>query len=163
VIVWQGLQDVRAHSGKHLGTSEWTRVTQDEITAFGHATGDHHWIHLDPERARQGPFGKTIHMGYGTVAALVPHLAKIYRYENIPLVLNYGIEKLRLPAPVPVDSCIRLDVTVLDVAEVSHGGLQVTFHAVMECDEADRPVLIGDLLWRYYPVAALSDPASVEK
>jgi acyl dehydratase len=156
VIVWRGLDDVRAHAGKHLGTSEWTLVTQKDITAFGEATGDLHWIHLDAERAERGPFGKTIHMGYGTVSAIIPHIAQIYRYENIPLVLNYGIEHLRLPAPVPVESHIRLDVTVKEVTEIAHGGLQVTFASVMECDEAERPALVADLLWRYYPVAVLS-------
>jgi acyl dehydratase len=134
--------------GLELGPSEWKSVEQERIDAFAAATEDHQWIHVDPERAAAGPFGTTIAHGYLTLALLVP-----FAYELLPveggMAINYGLDRVRFPAPLPVGSRVRARMRVDDVAEVE-GGVQVKLAATVEREEGDKPVCAAELLFRYY-------------
>lgn len=134
--------------GLELGPSAWKSVEQERIDAFAAATEDHQWIHVDPERAAAGPFGTTIAHGYLTLALLVP-----FAYELLPveggMAINYGLDRVRFPAPLPVDSRVRARMRVDDVAEVE-GGVQVKLAATVEREGGDKPVCAAELLFRYY-------------
>src|SRR5260370_9790721 len=111
--------------GTHLGYSEWVEITQARIDAFADATGDFQWIHVDPEQAKQGPFGTTIAHGYLTLSITNLFLAKLLRVPSATMGVNYGANKVRFPAPVPVGSRVRMGAEIIDVTEVP-GGVQVT-------------------------------------
>ncbi len=134
--------------GLELGPSEWKEIAQQRIDAFAEATEDHQWIHVDPERAAAGPFGTTIGHGYLTLSLLVP-----FAYELLPveggMALNYGLDRVRFPAPVPVGSRVRARFRVEDVTEVE-GGVQVKLAATVEREGHDKPVCVAELLFRYY-------------
>jgi acyl dehydratase len=135
--------------GLELGPSGWKSVEQERIDAFAAATEDHQWIHVDPGRAAAGPFGTTIAHGYLTLALLVP-----FAYELLPveggMAINYGLDRVRFPAPLPVGSRVRARLRVDDVAEVE-GGVQVKLAATVEREGGgDKPVCAAELLFRYY-------------
>ncbi|HEY5018984.1 MAG TPA: MaoC family dehydratase [Streptosporangiaceae bacterium] len=115
------LADFAAAAGEHLGDSDWHEVTQAQVSAFADATGDHQWIHVDPQRAASGPFGKTIAHGYLTLAMLPVLVSEIYRIENLTMAVNYGLDRLRFPSPVPTGSRIRAGATLREVKETSLG------------------------------------------
>jgi acyl dehydratase len=127
--------------GDIYGPSSWVEVTQERIDRFADATGDHQWIHVDPERAKAGPFGSTIAHGYLTLS-LIP----IANYEVVPSVgtmgINYGANRVRFPAPVPVGSRVRTTFAVVAVEEFEWGR-QVTMTATVECDGGDKPVCVA--------------------
>ena len=136
--------------GTELGTSEWYEVTQEHVNLFADATGDHQWIHVDPERAtRESPFGGPIAHGYLTLSLLVPLFGSVLRVTDTVMGVNYGLNKVRFPAPVPVGSKVRARVTLQDVAEVA-GGLQNTFAVTIEREGGDKPVCIAEPIFRYY-------------
>jgi acyl dehydratase len=128
----------------HLGPSSWIDVSQDRIDAFAAATDDPQWIHVDPERAAAGPFGTTIAHGYLTLSLCVPML-----YELLPAtgatVVNYGVNRVRFPAPVPSGGRIRGRITVKSV-ESAHGGQRATVEAVVECEGVEKPVCVAELV-----------------
>jgi acyl dehydratase len=134
--------------GEVYGPSSWIDVPQEKITGFAEATGDHQWIHVDPERAKDGPFGTTIAHGYLTLSLL-----PVASYEVIPrqggMGINYGLNKVRFPAPVPVGSKVRARVTLKDVEEVA-GGLQNTLAVTVEREGGDKPVCIAEWVTRAY-------------
>jgi acyl dehydratase len=134
--------------GDTFGPSSWVDVPQEKIDAFAEATGDHQWIHVDPERAKEGPFGATIAHGYLTLS-LLPAAS----YEVIPrqgrLGINYGLNKVRFPAPVPVGSRLRASFEVLQVDEIQ-GGVQVTMKATVEREGGDKPVCVAEVVFRHY-------------
>ena len=135
--------------GDEFGPSSWIVVDQARITAFADATGDHQWIHVDPERAAQGPFGQTIGHGYLTLS-LVPAMS----YEVLPrqdggMGINYGLNKVRFPAPVPVGSRLRASFEVLQVDELE-GGRQVTMKATVEREGGEKPVCVAEVVFRHY-------------
>jgi acyl dehydratase len=135
--------------GTQLGTSDWVEVTQDRINTFAEATDDHQWIHVDVERAAaESPFGGPIGHGYLTLALLIPMWAQVLVVTDVTMALNYGLNKVRFPAPVPVGARIRLTATLDDVTEVS-GGLQITAGAVIERAGADKPVCIAEPVFRF--------------
>jgi len=135
--------------GQHLGYSDWLTITQARVDAFADATDDHQWIHVDPERAKTGPFGGAIAHGYLTLS-LIPHLlASVVTVENIAFGVNYGANRMRFPSPVPVGSDLRLGVTVGQVEEVG-GGVQVVLEAVIEVRDAEKPSLVAEIVYRYY-------------
>jgi acyl dehydratase len=143
VYVLRGLDDLRKTVGQHLGYSDWVEVTQDQVDAFADATGDHQWIHVNPERAAKGPFAGTIAHGFLTLS-LIPRLtAQIYRVEGITHGLNYGLNKVRFPSVVPTGSSLRAGAEVVSAVEVP-GGLQSTVKVVIEREGGDKPVCVAE-------------------
>jgi acyl dehydratase len=134
--------------GTQLGPSDWTTVTQDRINAFADATGDHQWIHVDAERAKEGPFGATIAHGYLTMSLASQFMAQLVHVSNISMGINYGVDKVRFPAPVPVDSKLRGRGEIVDAKEVP-GGVQATIRITIEREGADKPAAIVDAIARY--------------
>ena len=134
--------------GTEFGPSSWIEVPQEKIDAFADVTGDHQWIHVDPEKAKEGPFGTTIGHGYLTLSLL-----PVASYEVIPrqggMSINYGLNKVRFPAPVPVDSRLHATFEVIDVDEQDWGG-QATMRAMVEREGGDKPVCVAEIVFRYY-------------
>ncbi len=136
--------------GQELGTSDWYEVTQDAVNLFAEATGDHQWIHVDVERAKkESPFGGPIAHGYMTLSLLVPLVSQTYTITDAKMGVNYGLNKVRFPAPVPVGSKVRARVTLKDVEEVA-GGLQNTCSVTIEREGGDKPVCIAEWVTRQY-------------
>jgi len=135
--------------GRDLGTSTWLPVTQPDVNDFARATRDEQWIHTDPERARTGPFGGTIAHGYLTVALLSPLFTSLLQVEQCSMIVNYGIDRLRFPSAVPVGDQVRLGAVISDVLEVPNG-VQLVADAVMSRAGGDKPVLVAQVLYRYF-------------
>ena len=149
--VLDGLDAVREAVGTDLGTSDWLTVDQDRVDLFAEATGDDQWIHVDPERAaRESPFGTTIAHGYLTLALTNYLLPRIVEVRGISMGVNYGTNKVRFPAPVPVGSRVRGRAELTDVTEVS-GGVQTTMTVTVEIENGDKPACIVEALSRFYP------------
>lgn len=138
---FEGAAGLAEAVGTHLGYSDWHIVTQEQIDAFAHATGDHQWIHVDPVRASKGPFGTTVAHGYLTLS-LVPLLIwQVYEVRGVEMGVNYGAEKLRFPAPVPVDSRVRAGVDLLSVVPMGSGH-KVNALVTVERAGGDKPVCV---------------------
>jgi acyl dehydratase len=135
--------------GQELGSSEWQPVTQERVNLFADATDDHQWIHVDPERAKAGPFGTAIAHGYLTLSLAPVLLNKILRVDNMKFGVNYGCNKVRFPSPVPVGAELRMTASVAGVEEVG-GGVQVTYDLVMEVKDAPKPACVAQVVYRYY-------------
>jgi acyl dehydratase len=141
--VFRTLEDVTAAVGEELGTSEWLEIDQARIDAFADATGDHQWIHVDVDRAKDGPFGGTIAHGYLTLS-LVPFLgSQVFRIDTPGARLNYGANKVRFPSPVPTGSRIRSRVTLTEATE-GPAGTQLVFRHVVEVDGAEKPACVAE-------------------
>ena len=137
--------------GQELGTSDWIEITQDRVNLFADATGDHQWIHVDVERAhRESPFGGPIAHGYLTLSLLIPMWSQVLVVTDVAMAVNYGLNKVRFPAPVPVGSKVRLTATLTAVEQVGGGGHQVTASATIEREGDDKPVCIAELVARFY-------------
>ena len=143
--------DLKSAVGQHLGYSEWLEITQDRINTFADATGDHQWIHVDPERAKKGPFGACIAHGYLTMSLVNMFLPQIVVVKGISMGVNYGADKLRFPAPVPVGSRIRGGGELLKAEDVKGGGVQTTVRVTVEIEGSDRPACVIDTISRFYP------------
>jgi len=144
-----GLDELRTLVGQHLGYSDLLEITQDRVNQFAEATGDFQWIHVDVEKAKQGPFGGPIAHGYLTLS-LGPMLGdQVWTVSGVSMGVNYGIDTLRLPAPVPVGASLRLGVKVLDVTEID-GGAQAKMEYTFEVDGATKPSCVADVLFRLY-------------
>ena len=135
--------------GLELGPSEWQEVRQERIDAFADATGDHQWIHVDPERAAAGPFGGTIAHGFLTLSMLPQATFELMHVEDARTAINYGLNKVRFPAPVPVGSRIRTTFRLVDVSEIE-GGVQVVTAATVEREGSEKPVCVAETVSRYY-------------
>jgi acyl dehydratase len=146
----KGTDEFKARLGDHLGYSDWHEITQERVNQFADATGDHQWIHVDPERAKTGPFGKTIAHGYLTMSLIPGVLHEVWKVDGMKMGLNYGINKLRFPSPVPVGSKVRADVTLANVEEVGGGGFQATLNVTVEVDGQDKPGCVAEVVYRYY-------------
>jgi acyl dehydratase len=133
--------------GQELGASEWHAVDQDRIDLFARATSDFQWIHVDPERAKSGPFGHTIAHGYLTLSLLPLLMAEVVDFDNVTMTINYGVDRVRFPAPVPSGSQVRASV-VLATASVVDGGVQATFGVTVESDASPKPVCVADVVMR---------------
>jgi acyl dehydratase len=142
--------DLPSLAGKHLGQSRWHEITQEQVNMFADATGDHQWIHTDPERAAKGPFKTTIAHGYLTLSMAVALLDDILHVDGVSAVVNYGLGKVRFPAPVPVGSRVRMAADCAAVIEVS-GGYQLTLALTFEREAHPKPVCVAEILFRYYP------------
>jgi acyl dehydratase len=151
-IIIHGPDELRAWAGRELGVSDWTSVQQAAVDAFADLTGDHQWIHVDVPRARSSAFGGTIVHGYLTLG-LVPRLsAAIYRVEGFGYGLNYGVNEVRFPAPLPVGSRIRLRTTLSEVSDVARDGLQAVLSHTFEREHGTgKPVCVAETVVRYYP------------
>jgi len=147
--VAHGLDELRALAGTDLGPSTWLEIDQDRVNAFADATGDHQWIHVDPERARTGPFGGTIAHGYLSLALVIPLWTGLLEIEGIGVAINYGLNRLRFPAPVPVGSAIRLHARVASAEDV-RDGVQLTVEFTVEIRGAEKPALVAEAIYRYY-------------
>jgi acyl dehydratase len=147
--VIHGLDELKSKVGEELGVSDWIDVTQEAIDAFADATGDHQWIHVDPERAKDTPFGGTIAHGLYTLS-LGPQLSySLFEVEGVAFGLNYGYNKVRYPAPLPVGSKVRMRAT-LSSAEDIPGGLQMTVTQTFEREGGDKPVCVAESVARIY-------------
>ena len=135
--------------GAEFGPSSWVDVPQERIDAFAEATGDHQWIHVDPERAAQGPFGTTIGHGYLTLSLLPAMSYEVVPRQDGGMAVNYGLNKVRFPAPVPSGSRVRGTFHVVDI-EQADWGFQATMTAIIERDGGDKPVCVAELVFRYY-------------
>ena len=145
----QGIDGLKAKVGEHLGYSEWRDITQEQVNLFADATGDHQWIHVDPERAKAGPFGGPIAHGYLTLSLAPALLPEILRVEGISMGVNYGCNKVRFPSPVPVGARVRLGATLAGVDDVA-GGAQVTMDLTFEVEGAPKPSCVAQVVYRYY-------------
>ena len=136
--------------GKELGTSQWIEVTQDRVNTFADATDDRQWIHVDVERAKQeSPFGGPIAHGYLTLSLLIPMWSQVLTVTDATMGVNYGLNRVRFPSPVPVGGKIRLRATLTDVEEIK-GGLQLTVSAVIEREGDDKPACVAEPVFRFY-------------
>ena len=144
------LSELPALKGSELGTSDWIEVTQDRVNLFADATDDHQWIHVDAERAKaESPFGGPIAHGYLTLSLLIPMWSQVLTVTDSTMSVNYGLNKVRFPAPVPVGSKVRLTATLADVEEIK-GGYQLTVSAVIERENGDKPVCVAEPVLRFY-------------
>ena len=142
-------RDLLGHEGEALGASEWLEIDQKRIDLFAEATGDHQWIHVDPERAKGGPFGRTIAHGYLTLSLVAYFLPRIVEIRGFSMGINYGSNKLRFPAPVPVGSHLRGSGHLLQVEQLD-GAIQATIRVTVEIEGSDRPACVVDAISRYY-------------
>ena len=144
------LADLVACQGQDVATSDWVQMTQERVGRFADATSDHQWIHVDPDRARSGPFGTTIAHGFLTLS-LIPHfLETALRVEGLRMVVNYGLNKVRFTAPVPVGSRIRAHLHLMAVQTLEPEGLQLSWRITMELEGASKPACVAEALVRYY-------------
>ena len=141
---------VLASVGQALGPTDWTTVTQERINTFADATGDHQWIHVDPERARAGPFGACVAHGYLTLSLANLFLPQLVRYERLKMGVNYGCDKVRFPAPVKVGARIRGRGEVVAAEPVKGEGVQITVRISVEIEGADKPGCVVDTISRLY-------------
>ncbi|GGU96392.1 MULTISPECIES: MaoC family dehydratase [Kitasatospora] len=149
MTIFASLADLTAAVGTVLGTSEWHTVDQARIDLFAEATGDHQWIHVDPARAKESPFGSTIAHGYLTLS-LIPVLAKeCYGVEGVRMALNYGSEKVRFPAPVPVGTALRATAELVSATEVP-GGVQAVVRFTVVSEESAKPHCVAETITRFY-------------
>ncbi|GLY03730.1 MaoC family dehydratase [Actinoplanes sp. NBRC 101535] len=144
-----GLDELRALTGRDLGTGEWLEITQERVNTFADATGDHQWIHVDVERAASGPFGGPIAHGYLTLSLVIPLFGTLLKVEGISMGVNYGLDRVRFPSPVRVGSKIRLRATVVSVEDVQ-GGAQATYDFTVELDGSAKPACVARPVYRYY-------------
>jgi|SRR5262245_60566875 len=144
-----GIDELKTKVGEELGVSEWHEVTQADIDAFAEATGDHQWIHVDPERAAQTPFGSTIAHGLYTLSLGPVLTEEAFSLEGIAFGLNYGYDRVRFPSPLPVDSRVRMRATLTSVDDVA-GGIQMKVTQTFEREGGEKPVCVAEQLVRLY-------------
>jgi acyl dehydratase len=141
--VFRSLADIDAAVGQELGPTEWMTITQERVNTFADATGDHQWIHVDVPRAAAGPFGGTIAHGYLTLS-LIPMLAsQMFHIDTMGAKLNYGINKVRFPSPVPVGASIRARATIVEAKDVPAGKQMVTRY-VIEIEDVEKPACVAE-------------------
>ncbi|MET9381153.1 MaoC family dehydratase [Streptomyces sp. NPDC002928] len=148
-ITVNGLDELKKLADSDLGTSEWIDVTQERIDTFADATGDHQWIHVDPERAKEGPFGAPIAHGYLTLSLFIPLFTELLDVQGVTTKVNYGLNKVRFPSPVKVGSRIRLIGKLVEVEDVP-GGVQITVDGTIEIEGAPKPAAVLQSLSRFY-------------
>jgi acyl dehydratase len=149
--VVNGLEEITALAGADLGRTGWTEVTQERVNMFADATGDHQWIHVDSARAAAGPFGGTIAHGYLTLSMVIPLFAELLKVTGISMGINYGVNRVRFPAPVLVGAKIRLAAVVAAVEPVGDGAVvQLTVDFSIEVDGGTKPACVAQAIYRYY-------------
>jgi acyl dehydratase len=148
VTTLNGVEEVRAAKGQHLGHSDWMTMDQERINQFAEATGDRQWIHIDVERAKSGPFGAPIAHGYLTLSLSNYFLPQIIEVQGFSMGVNYGVDKVRFPAPVKVGTRVRAGAELVDVSDIN-GGLQTLIRITIETEGSDKPNCVIDSLSRW--------------
>jgi acyl dehydratase len=146
---FESVADLAAAKGEAIGQSDWVTITQEDVNLFADATGDHQWIHVDPERAAAGPFGTTIAHGYMTLSLLPRMQHDMYTVNGVKLAINYGLNKVRFPAPVPVGSRVRATSSLVDVEDLGNGAAQAVVSTTVEIDGSAKPACVVESLVRY--------------
>jgi acyl dehydratase len=146
----QGIAGLKEKVGQHLGFSDWLEITQEQVNLFADATGDHQWIHVDPERAAEGPFGSTIAHGYLTLSLLPTMIGGLMEVTDASMGVNYGIDRLRMTSPVPVGSRIRASARLANT-EPKGGGTLMRVEVTVEIEGNDRPALVATVLYVRMP------------
>ena len=147
--IFDRLDQLTALVGQHVATTDWLTITQEQIDQFAHATHDLQWIHCDPERARQGPFGAPIAHGFLTLSLLPKFFGEAVQVQEVRMGVNYGLNKVRFPAPVPVGSRLRAHLTLAEATPID-GGLQIQWLVTVEREGSDKPVCVAESLARLY-------------
>ena len=143
------IADLKDNVGKEIGSSNWHEITQERINTFAEATDDHQWIHVDPEMAAQGPFGTTIAHGYLTLSLAPVLMSEIWEFEDVQMGINYGLNRVRFPAPVPVGSKVRATAKLQSVDEIPNG-VQIVVECTFEREGGDKPVCVAETVSRLY-------------
>jgi acyl dehydratase len=146
---FKSVAELAAAKGQDIGQSDWVTITQEDVNLFADATGDHQWIHVDPERAAQGPFGGTIAHGFMTLSLLPRLWHEIYTVNGIKLAVNYGLNKVRFPAPVPVGAKVRARSSLVDVEDLGNGVVQATVSTAVEIEGSAKPACVAESIVRY--------------
>lgn len=146
---FSNVEELKEAVGSHLGFSEWWEITQERVDRFADATDDHQFIHVDPERAAQTPFGGPIAHGFLTLSMGIPLLQQIFQLEGVRMGVNYGVNKVRFPAPVPVGSKLRAGASVVSVDDVPDG-VQLVLDVTFEIEGGEKPVCVAQTVSRYY-------------
>jgi acyl dehydratase len=144
------LDELRTKAGTELGPTEWLPINQDRINTFADATDDHQWIHVDEQRACSGPFGRTVAHGYLTLALLVPLFQELLEIKGAGMSVNYGLNKARFPAPVPVSSRIRLSGLIAAAEDVRGDGVQIVLDFTVEVEGSHKPACVAQCVYRFY-------------
>jgi acyl dehydratase len=144
------IDDLAGLVGRELGTSEWLKVSQARVDAFADATDDHQWIHIDPERAADGPFGAPIAHGHLTLSLFIPLFGELFDVEGVTTKVNYGLNRVRFPAPVPSGSRIRLAARLTEVEEVAGDGVQIVVDGTIEIEGGAKPACVLQSVSRFY-------------
>ncbi|WP_433496558.1 MaoC family dehydratase [Sphaerimonospora sp. CA-214678] len=145
-----GLDEIKALAGRDLGGTGWLEITQERVNTFADATDDHQWIHVDPDRAKDGPFGAAIAHGYLTLSLIIPLFNELLDIQGVRMSINYGLDKVRFPAPVRVGGRIRLAGRVASVDEVAGNGVQMLLDFTVEIEGADKPACVARAIYRHY-------------
>jgi acyl dehydratase len=149
MLTLTGLEEVKAHVGQELGVSDWHPVTQENIDRFAEVTGDDQWIHVDPERAKDSPFGGTIAHGYYTLSLAPRFSYDMFKFEGFAFGLNYGLNRVRFPSPMPVGGNVRMRAKLAAIADIP-GGAQITTELTFEREGGEKPVCVAESLSRVY-------------
>ncbi|MBN2153286.1 MAG: MaoC family dehydratase [Candidatus Lokiarchaeota archaeon] len=148
-VVLEGIEAFKQNAGKELGVSDWVDVTQEKVNQFADATGDHQWIHVDVARAnKESPFGGPIAHGYLTLSMVASLLFELYEVKKTKLVINYGLNKVRFPAPVPVGKRVRARASVVGVKDIE-GGVEVELSVTVEIEGGTKPACVAAVVYRY--------------
>ena len=147
----QTLSDLAGLVGQEVTLSDWITITQEQVNLFAQATGDHQWIHVDVEKAKAGPFGGPIAHGYLTLSLIPQFFQSSLKVVQARMGVNYGLNKVRFPAPVPVGSRLRARMTLLKSEPIEQGGVQMTWQVTIEREGAVKPVCVAESIARYYP------------
>jgi acyl dehydratase len=150
-VIFETPEKLKDAVGQELGTSDWLEIDQKRIDLFAEATGDHQWIHVDPERAKDGPFGTTIAHGYLTQSLVNLFLPQIVEVRGTRMGINYGADKLRFPAPVPVGSRVRGKGELIAASDTKDGAVQATIRVTVEIEGGERPACVIETISRFYP------------
>ena len=143
-------EEAKSLAGQDLGVTEWREVTQQMVNTFADATDDQQWIHVDPERAKDGPFGAPIAHGFLTLSMIIPFWSELFDVSDVKTKVNYGLDKVRFTSPVKVGSRIRMKGSIADVREVKGNGLHIVVDSTIEIEGEERPAVVATFLARFY-------------
>jgi len=148
---FQTLAELATHVGQEVAVSDWLAITQEQVNLFAQATGDHQWIHVEPERAKAGPFGAPIAHGFLTLSLIPKFVESTIEVRETRMGVNYGLNKVRFTAPVPVGSRLRARMKLLAAEHIDNGGYQMTWQITIEREGSDRPACVAESISRRYP------------